>query len=178
VAIGGLSGSGKTTIARAIAHYIGAAPGAIHVRSDVTRKKMMDLDPLEHLGSEGYDPEVSERTYEAIRCQATAVLEQGHAAILDAVHDTTEARRAARQVAEVAGRCFVGLWLEAPTATRVERVSGRGPDASDADTDFVRRQARNDPGPIDWHRINTDRPVKLVVSEIASVLAQAANPHQ
>src|SRR5262245_48123616 len=35
IGIGGLSGSGKTAIGRAIAPYIGAFPGAVHIRSDV-----------------------------------------------------------------------------------------------------------------------------------------------
>lgn len=171
VAIGGLSGSGKTTIARALAHRIGAAPGAILARSDVARKNIMGLDPLKHLGPEGYDPEVSAQTYEAIRGQAAGVLEQGHGAILDAVHAKPEERAAARQVAEAAGCRFLGFWLETPTATRAERVSGRGQDASDADADVVNRQAQSDPGPIDWHRIDTDRPVTTITSDIASVLA-------
>ncbi len=170
VAIGGLSGTGKTTIARAIAHRIGAAPGAIHIRSDVVRKKIMNLDPLEQLGSEGYRSEVTTQTYEEIRHQAKQVLDQGHAAILDAVHDNAEDRAAAGQVAQVTGCRFVGIWLETPTATRRERVMSRGPDASDADADVVNRQARTDPRPLDWRRINTDRPMETVIAEIASLL--------
>lgn len=176
VAIGGLSGSGKTTIARAIAHRFGASPGAIHIRSDVARKKIMNVDPLEPLGPEGYAPQVSAQTYEAIRHQAACVLEQGHAAILDAVHDNADDRAAARHVAQTAGCEFVGLWLETPSDIRSDRVTGRGADASDADAEIVRQQEQINPGPLDWQRIDTARALETVISDIASRLSNRANP--
>jgi hypothetical protein len=40
VAVGGLSGSGKSTLARMLAPGIGAAPGAVHLRSDEIRKEL------------------------------------------------------------------------------------------------------------------------------------------
>jgi hypothetical protein len=47
VAVGGLSGTGKTTLARALAPDLGAAPGALHLRSDVLRKQLAGVDELE-----------------------------------------------------------------------------------------------------------------------------------
>src|SRR4029450_11001728 len=44
IAIGGLSGSGKSAVSRAIAPDIGAFPGAVHVRSDVERKRLFGVD--------------------------------------------------------------------------------------------------------------------------------------
>lgn len=38
VAIGGLSGTGKTTLARALAPDIGTPPGAVHLRTDMIRQ--------------------------------------------------------------------------------------------------------------------------------------------
>jgi len=49
---------------------------------------------------------------------------------------------------------FTGLWLDAPLAVMVARVSTRGQDASDADAGVVKGQHRQDPGTIDWHRID------------------------
>lgn len=63
VAIGGYSGTGKTTVARAVAHQIGAAPGAILIRSDVVRKTLMNCGPFERLGPEGYTSDISAKTY-------------------------------------------------------------------------------------------------------------------
>ena len=45
VAIGGLQGTGKSTLARALAPTLGAAPGALVLRSDETRKRLHGVDP-------------------------------------------------------------------------------------------------------------------------------------
>ena len=122
------------------------------------------------MDSEGYAPPITAQTYEAIRQQATQVLAQGHAAILDAVHDNAESRAAARDVAQEAGCEFIGIWLETPTDVRSNRVTGRGPDASDADPWVVKQQERIDPGPLDLQQIDTDRPLATVISDIAARL--------
>src|SRR5208337_3860350 len=43
IAIGGLQGTGKSTLARALAPEIGPAPGALVLRSDETRKRLHGL---------------------------------------------------------------------------------------------------------------------------------------
>jgi predicted kinase len=170
VAIGGYSGTGKTTVARAIAHHIGAAPGAILVRSDVVRKALMDCDPLTKLGPEGYAPEVTGKTYAMMRTQTGHVLQQGHSAILDAVHGTSNERRAAENIAASEGTEFFGIWLDAATPIRAARVASRGPDASDADVDVVHSQAGKDPGAIHWHHINADQTIGAVLADVTDIL--------
>ena len=170
VAIGGYSGTGKTTIARAIAHWIGASPGAIHIRSDVVRKALLRRDPLDHLGPEGYTPEITERTYAATRDQAGHILREGQAAILDAVHSDPDARAAAQAVATAAACGFIGIWLDSPTRTRLARVASRGPDASDADAAVVQAQSSADPGGITWHRVDADQPFQKVTGTISEIL--------
>lgn len=173
IAVGGYSGAGKTTIARAVAHQIGAAPGAIHIRSDVVRKALLQCDPLDHLAPDGYTPHVTDQTYAEMRNQAGHVLRQRHCAILDAVHGAPETRQAAQDIAIAAGCDFVGIWLESPIQTRLDRVALRGPDASDADAGVVRRQAENDPGPVHWHRINTDQSLGSVLENVTSKIRTA-----
>lgn len=174
IAIGGYSGTGKTTIARAVAHLIGAVPGAIHIRSDVVRKTLLHRHPLDHLGPDGYAPEITKRTYEASRREVRDVLEQGHAAILDAVHSDPETRLAAEKVAKDAGFAFLGIWLESSTHTRLDRVATRGPDVSDADADVVKKQAGTDPGPMGWHRINADQPKEAVIQVVSALISTSA----
>ena len=43
IAIGGLSGSGKSSVAQALAPHLGVFPGAVHVRSDVERKRLFGV---------------------------------------------------------------------------------------------------------------------------------------
>lgn len=173
VVIGGFSGTGKTTLARALAPAVGAAPGAVHVRSDVTRKILLHKAPLTRLGPSGYTAAVSRRTYAEIARQAREVLQQGHSVVLDAVHGTADTRTTAEQIAQDLGCGFVGFWLEAGDATRRARVQTRAPDASDADAEVVRTQSQADPGPIDWIRVDTDRPLQAVHAEMAAWLTPA-----
>jgi uncharacterized protein len=63
LAIGGFSGSGKSTLARQVARCVGAAPGALILRSDVIRKQQLGVAPLERLGAEAYTPDVSRHVY-------------------------------------------------------------------------------------------------------------------
>ena len=51
-AIGGLQGTGKSTLARALAPDLGPAPGALVLRSDEIRKRLLGRAPEETLPPE------------------------------------------------------------------------------------------------------------------------------
>jgi len=154
VAVGGLSGTGKTTLARTLAPGIGAAPGAVILRSDEIRKAVCGVAPLDRLGPEGYSSDVSARVYRTIVDTAALVLEAGHAVVADAVYSAPARRSAIEAVAEAARAPFTGLWLEAPLPVLIGRVAAREADASDADAAVVRRQQEQAVGPLDWTRID------------------------
>jgi hypothetical protein len=86
LAIGGLSGSGKSTLAESVAPLLGAAPGAVVIRSDEVRKQLAGVDPLVRLGADGYTAEMSLRVYAALAGRAVEVVRAGYTAIVDAVH--------------------------------------------------------------------------------------------
>jgi hypothetical protein len=67
IAIGGLSGSGKSAVARRIARRIGAFPGAVHVRSDVERKRLFGFPPNMRLPDRAYAVEISDEVYAICR---------------------------------------------------------------------------------------------------------------
>ena len=94
IAVGGLSGSGKSAVARAIAPSLGAFPGAVIVRSDVERKRLFGVAPEERLPARAYAPEVSDQVYAMSRKRAMMALFGGQAAIVDAVHAKPEEREA------------------------------------------------------------------------------------
>jgi aminoglycoside phosphotransferase family enzyme/predicted kinase len=154
IAVGGASGSGKSTVAIDLAPSIGAAPGAVVIRSDEIRKKLCGVKPLERLGPEGYTAEVSQRVYRELAQQANAVLRGGCAAVVDAVFAEPGQREAVRHVAAAAGVPFIGLWLDAPESVLITRVQQRGPDVSDADSEVVRRQLAQGAEPSRWHRLD------------------------
>lgn len=154
VAIGGFSGTGKSTLAAALAPEIGAAPGAVVLRSDVVRKRLEGKAPEERLAPEAYGPGTSARVYETLRAQAAACLAAGHAAILDAVSARPEERRAFEETARRAGVPFVGLWLKGDAATLGARIEARRDDASDADVAVLRSQLSGAPDAEDWRQID------------------------
>ncbi|WP_246337212.1 AAA family ATPase [Azospirillum oleiclasticum] len=163
MAVGGLSGSGKSTVARALAPDTGAAPGALVLRSDVIRKTLFGVSPETALPEDAYTPAVTERVYATIVQRATVALEAGHSVIADAVFARAEERDA---IAAAAGRCgvpFTGLWLTAPATARAGRIGGRGPDASDATAAVAIRQESYDLGPMAWRRIDADQSVQAVL---------------
>src|SRR6185437_3153070 len=84
IAIGGLSGSGKSTVAAGLAGDFAPAPGARHLRSDVLRKVMMQVAPETKLPPSAYTDEVSRAVYRTMREQAAAALAAGYTAIVDA----------------------------------------------------------------------------------------------
>jgi predicted kinase len=172
VAIGGLSGTGKSVMAAALAPEIGRPPGAVTIRSDVTRKLLFGLDPMERLGAEGYTADATARTYDAMRETAGVALRAGYAVIADAVHAHPDEREAIAAVAADCGVPFTGLWLDAPDAARVDRVTARRNDASDAGADIARAQGNYDPGPIGWHRIDAAQPPDAVADACRMALKQ------
>jgi hypothetical protein len=133
VAVGGLSGTGKSTIARALAPMLGRAPGARHLRSDVIRKSLWGRAPEERLPAEAYARGQSATVYAEMERRAREALAAGQAVLLDAVFARGPERARALDLAATAAVPFTGLWLDAPLAVRVARVGGRTADASDAD---------------------------------------------
>ncbi len=154
IAVGGLSGSGKTTMAYRLAPSIGAVPGARVVRSDVIRKRLFGVAPETRLSPDAYTPEVTTKVYEAMLAEAARVLAAGHSAILDAVFLRPGERDAVAETARAAGVTFDGIWLDAPPRVLEGRVAGRRDDASDADGMVLRKQLATDPGPLTWPRID------------------------
>lgn len=153
VAIGGLSGTGKTTLARALAPTLGPAPGAVILRSDVLRKWLAGVDEQVPLPENFYGPDHTARTYAELAGRAGLVLDGHHGVICDAVYARPDQRQAVEDVARAAGVGFTGLWLVADQAVALARVARRRGDASDATAAVVRRQVAYDLGDMRWEVI-------------------------
>lgn len=154
VAVGGLSGTGKSVLARALAPTLAPSPGAVVLRSDVERKTLFGRDELETLSEDAYTPEVTARVYAALVRKARRTAAAGHSAILDAVFAREDERAQAEQAATDAGVPFEGLFLETDVATRVARAAARSRDASDASSDVARAQEAYDLGTLSWHHVD------------------------
>ena len=154
MAVGGLSGSGKTTVARRLAPEVGAVPGALVLRSDEIRKRQAGVAALAALPPAAYTTAAAETVYASLADMARRAVVAGRTVIADAVF----ARPAERQAIERAAGCakvpFTGLWLDAPADLCASRVEDRRGDASDARAAVVRAQAARDLGPLAWMRVN------------------------
>jgi uncharacterized protein len=153
MAVGGLSGSGKTTHALSIAPEIGRAPGAVVVRSDVERKRMAGVALEGRMPAGSYTPDSSARVYAAMLARAEQSLQAGHSVVLDAVFAKPEERAAAEALGRKVGVPFEGIWLDVPKEVAQARVAARTGDASDATPVVVERQFGYDLGEISWKRL-------------------------
>jgi aminoglycoside phosphotransferase family enzyme/predicted kinase len=154
IAIGGLSGTGKSVLARALAPGLGPAPGAVVLRSDVERKALFGKAETEALPPEAYAPEVTARVYAVIVDKARRAVAAGHSAIVDAVFAQPGERAVVEKSAAILGVRFQGFFLATDLSTRIARVATRTEDASDADAAVARAQESYDLGDLGWARID------------------------
>ncbi len=132
IAVGGISGTGKTVLARDLAVGLGPCPGAVHLRTDTERKSAA--------GHVDYAPSARGAIYDRMFARAATLLVAGRSVILDGTFLNETQRMAAWALASRAGVAFHGLWLTAPERVLLERVTARQGDASDADAEVVRAQ--------------------------------------
>lgn len=155
VAVGGLSGSGKSSLAAALAPQIAPLPGARTLNSDRLRKAMFNAEPEARLGPQAYRPEVSEQVYRRMREEAAALLAAGVPVLADAVHARSDERAAIEAVAVAAGVPFLGIWLDLPADQLKARVTARQGGPSDATAETVEQQLGYELGPIGWMRLDS-----------------------
>ncbi|MGZ5933328.1 MAG: bifunctional aminoglycoside phosphotransferase/ATP-binding protein [Rhizomicrobium sp.] len=166
IAIGGLSGTGKSTLARLLAPAIGAAPGAIVLRSDVIRKTMMGVPETQRLNEGAYDLKTNAAVYDRLYATAAVVLRAGHSVIVDAVFGHADEQARIEAAARDASVEFHGLWLTAPRDVMEARLAQRTGDASDATAAVLQKQMTNVSEPSHWSKLSAG-------GSSAEVLAQA-----
>lgn len=154
VAVGGLSGTGKSVLAARLAAQILPEPGAVVIRSDVTRKALFGAGETETLPASAYSADATARVYAGVAQAAARALRAGHSVIADAVFAREEERDGIAAVAREANAPFHGLFLTADLAVRVARVGARKADASDAGPAVAKRQEDYDLGVLDWTAVD------------------------
>jgi aminoglycoside phosphotransferase family enzyme/predicted kinase len=146
IVVGGQSGTGKTTLATALAPLVGGAPGAVHLRSDLERKAAASVGELDRLPAGAYTPQARRHVYRLLRDKAQVALSARASVIVDAVYAQERQRRDIEAAAAKAGISFRGLWLTADREKLMARVAARRNDASDATPDTVATQLQPEVG--------------------------------
>ncbi len=167
LAIGGLPGTGKSTLARMLAPELGPAPGAVVVRSDEVRKRLHGVAPEQRLPPGAYTPQASAAVFDELARAVRIIAASGHAVIADATF-MADAHRAL-----VAGKNCLGVWLHAPIPVLEARIAARTGDASDADLAVLRSAANHDPGAGDWLAVeasDTNAARAAVVAALATLM--------
>jgi uncharacterized protein len=154
VAVGGLSGTGKSVLARMLAPALEPMPGAVIVRSDVERKALFGQSEAEKLPPSAYTEDVNARVYAALGDKARRILAAGHSVIVDAVFAKPQERTALADAAQSAPVPLLGLFLTADVATRLARVGDRVGDASDADRAVAQAQEHYALGRLEWASVD------------------------
>jgi uncharacterized protein len=158
----GLSGSGKSRLARRLAPRLPAA----WVRSDLERKRLHDLDPgtaaPAEVGAGLYGAEATARTYTRLAEIARTALRAGVSIVVDAAFLESDRRQAFIDLAGDCGGRAVVLACEAPPGILRERVQARRNDPSDAGLEVLEAQLERgiEPGP-------REAPYRIVVDTSA-----------
>ncbi len=171
----GLSGSGKSTVARAVS----APLGAIRIRSDVERKRLFGLPPRAHSQSaprQGlYTQEASGRTYTRLAELAATLLQCGYPVVVDATFLEGPERARFRGIAEDHGVPFAIIETRAPDPVLRARIAPRlaaGRDASEADAAVLDHQLQS------GSALSRDERARTVTVDTAQSLALDDVLHQ
>jgi uncharacterized protein len=170
----GLPGSGKTWLAQQLA----PRHGAIHLRSDIERKRLAQLEPSSRsasgIGQGIYSPEISRRLQEHLLRSADLILAGGFSAIVDASFSLREHRLQFAALARDLGVSGCIVHCHAPLSVLESRIQQRaraGSDASEADIAVLEWQLSR------YEPVEADGPLQVFSADTseASVFERLSN---
>lgn len=170
IAIGGFSGTGKSSVSNAMATRVSRAPGAVLLSSDTERKVLAGVNETDRLPESHYTQENSRTVYQHLFTKARMALESGATVIIDAVFHEEDLRIQAQEIALSANAPFRGLWLEAPIAILKKRINQRHDDASDADVQVLQKQLLKATGFLKWVHIDASGSLTQTIDIVANEL--------
>ncbi|MGI9355851.1 MAG: AAA family ATPase [Rhizobiaceae bacterium] len=166
IAIGGFSGSGKSTVADALAPLIGLPPGARRVENDRLRKALLGTSADQRLGPEAYSDETTRSIYQELVRRSVRIAADGAAVIADATFTDPAYRDAICSAARETSVPFTGVWLEADPEVLRNRVAKRRSGPSDATVAVLDRQLQRELGSMDWDKVDAKGSVDTVAGRV------------
>ncbi|KAA1250626.1 AAA family ATPase [Mycobacterium simiae] len=159
--VGGNPGTGKSTVARALAEQVGAQV----ISTDDVRRELRESGTIS--GEPGvldaglYSPENVTAVYAAVLRRARLSLVNGQSVILDATWRDPRLRAQAHLLAAETHSAAVELLCAVPVDTATARVKTRQPGTSDATPQIAATLAAQQHGWSTAHRLDTSRPLEL-----------------
>ena len=135
----GLSGSGKSTVARSIARN----KGAIVIRSDAVRKHLAGITLDESGADSMYTSEMTQKTYHRLLELGIMLAKEGYKIILDAKYDRNNLRHPVIIEAQTENIPLKIIYCTAPESILRNRLNQRQNDISDAGADLIESQKVN-----------------------------------
>lgn len=137
ILMSGLSGSGKSTVAREIAR----SQGAIQIRSDAVRKHLAEIALDEAGTNELYTAQMTQKTYDRLGELGITLAKAGYTVILDAKYDRLALRQAI--ISQARKIPLKIIYCTAPSSVLCDRLNQRHDDISDAGADLIATQQQN-----------------------------------
>lgn len=174
---GGLPGTGKSTLAGALADRLGCTL----LSSDRIRKEIAGITPEESAAapyrSGLYGPAWTERTYTELLDRAARLLELGETVILDASWTAQEHRDRAAALAADADAEFFPLWCQAPANVTTHRLANRLHGTSDADAAIAAAMATETSAWPQASRIDTSGPLEKTIDTALAIVRPYGAEH-
>ncbi len=146
--VGGLPGSGKSTLSVGLAEHT----GAVVISSDRVRRELIDDGTLTGAVDEYrqglYSPAAMNTVYSEMLARAHRQLTMGQSVILDATWSESGYRRNAQALCLSTSSMLIGMYCSAPLPVAVQRIAMRTESLSDATaTTAAAIEAGQDPWP-------------------------------
>ena len=175
VAVGGLIGAGKSTLARSLARSLSIPV----IDSDRTRKALAGVPATKQASAKAYTGAFTRQTYDELFRRADVVLDSGRGVILDATFRDRDLRLRARELAIRHGRPFRFVEAVCDDATLRARLQARaaaGVSVSDATEGLLERVRREfepvtELTTVEHVPVRTTLPMSTQVQAIWSTLA-------
>lgn len=164
IVVGGLSGTGKSTLARELGEQLGVDV----LRTDVVRQQLFRANSSKEL----YSTDAREQVYHEMFQQAKELLDVSCSVILDGTFHSPELLQVAQRVAEQGAATFTAIECTCPPEIAQQRIRQRlaaGQDASDADLAVYERQRREwQPWPtaIQHLAVDTSQPLEAQLAAV------------
>ncbi len=183
LAVAGLSGSGKSTVAA----ELGTRRGWEVLSSDVVRKSLHGLGPHERASAEIdrglYLPEATRRTYERLAVEAGTALDRGRCVVVDATSQAAWQREMLASTARAHGGLFLLVEVRVSDAVVRPRLEARAREVkamSDAGWEvYAAQKTRWEPvevGPWAHVVIDGDAPLTEVLHQLEHALHDRLRP--